>query len=84
MLITGARAQAIAISRAFSCGDFTQDTDNGTSPTLPPNPKEKKMMTETEYNQKWYRQPPHHWVKLAVAILLGLLGAVGVIALMQP
>jgi len=84
MLITGARAQAIAISRAFSCGDLTQDTDKGTSPTLPPNPKEKKMMTETEYNQKWYRQPPHHWVKLAVAILLGLLGAVGVIALMQP
>jgi hypothetical protein len=42
------------------------------------------MMTETEYNQKWYRQPPHHWVKLAVAILLGLLGAVGVIALMHP
>jgi len=41
------------------------------------------MTTETEYNLKWYRQPPHHWVKLAVAILLGLLGAVGVIALMQ-
>src|SRR5262245_48185857 len=60
-----------------------QDTDNGTSPTLPPNPKEKKMMIEKEYNQKWYCQPPHHWVKLAVAILLGLLGAVGVIALMQ-
>ena len=55
-----------------------------TAPTLPPNPKEKKMNLETEYNQKWYRQPPHHWVKLAVAILLGLLGAVGVIALMQP
>ena len=51
-----------------------------TAPTLPPNPKEKKMNLETEYNQKWYRQPPHHWVKLAVAILLGLLGAVGVIA----
>ena len=42
------------------------------------------MNLETEYNQKWYRQPPHHWVKLAVAILLGLLGALGVIALMQP
>jgi len=68
----------------MSCGDFTQDTDKGTSPTLPPNPKEKKMMIEKEYNQKWYRQPPHHWMKLAVAILLGLLGAVGVIALMQP
>jgi hypothetical protein len=42
------------------------------------------MMIEKEYNQKWYRHPPHHWVKLAVAILLGLLAAVGVIALMQP
>jgi len=42
------------------------------------------MTTETDYNQKWYRQPAHYWVKLSVAILLGLLGAVGVIALMQP
>jgi hypothetical protein len=41
------------------------------------------MMIEKEYNENWYRQPPHHWVKLAVAILLGLLSAVGVIALMQ-
>jgi hypothetical protein len=41
------------------------------------------MMLETEYRQKWYRHPAHHWVKLSVAILLGLLVALGVIALMQ-